>query len=288
MDDWDLSTRTDLRAAQDFASRMWNTSPFWHAGGLAWDFGPIVDTPADRRTHLWGRPDRVVAMADCLESTHLDAQVDPDEAAVVGEIIAWFERKATRNELTISFAEGHDWIRDAAWAAGYLEAPDLPFGLDMRMAPETVSFIELPEGYSVKSIDADCVDARVDVHRAAWEPSLVTREVYERVMVTWPYREVFDIVAVAPNGTFAACCIGWLDPTTRVAEIEPVGTHPDHRRLGLAQAVCAEAIERLSVAGCEEVVIKPRGDDAYPVPRQVYAGMGFEVVNRTRTFRKRR
>jgi ribosomal protein S18 acetylase RimI-like enzyme len=288
MDAWELRSADDLRAAQAFAARMWSVAPFWHPGGLAWDHVANAGYDPDRRTRMWGSSDNVLAIADVAELGHLDVQVDPARSDLVLDVLRWFEGTATRNQLSVSFADHAGFVREALWSSGYLEAPDLPFSLDMRMRPEDVEFVDLPEGYEVKSIDADCVEERVEVHRAAWLPSKLTLDTYRRLMVTWPYREVFDIVAVAPDGTFAACCIGWLDPDTRSAEIEPVGTHPGYRRQGLAQAVVAECIERLGVAGCEEVVIKPRGDDAYPVPRQVYAGLGFETVGRTRTFRKRR
>lgn len=46
-----------------------------------------------------------------------------------------------------------------------------------------------------------------------------------------------DLVVWAPDGTVAAFAVWWLDPESGVAQIEPLGTHPDHRRRGLARAL---------------------------------------------------
>ncbi|HVT78767.1 MAG TPA: GNAT family N-acetyltransferase, partial [Acidimicrobiales bacterium] len=68
------------------------------------------------------------------------------------------------------------------------------------------------------------------------------------------------------------------------AEIEPLGVVPEHRRRGLAQALCRAALRATAEAGGTEVVIHPRGDVAYPAARDAYAAAGFVTVNRSRIF----
>jgi GNAT superfamily N-acetyltransferase len=63
------------------------------------------------------------------------------------------------------------------------------------------------------------------------------------------YRQNLDIVAVAPNGEFASFCTVWFDDVTRTGAFEPVATHPDHRRLGLATSVIHEGVHRLKRLG---------------------------------------
>jgi GNAT superfamily N-acetyltransferase len=66
----------------------------------------------------------------------------------------------------------------------------------------------------------------------------------------------YDIhtVAVAEDGTFAAFSGLTIDETNRTATFEPVGTHPDHRRKGLAREVMYEGIRRLQQLGTVDVV----------------------------------
>jgi GNAT superfamily N-acetyltransferase len=72
---------------------------------------------------------------------------------------------------------------------------------------------------------------------------------YERVRRTWPYRSELDRVAVDADGTVVAHCTAWLDERARSGLLEPVGTHPAHRRRGLATACCLDALRTLAAAG---------------------------------------
>ena len=46
-----------------------------------------------------------------------------------------------------------------------------------------------------------------------------------------------------------AFCTAWLDAQNASRLFEPVGTHPDHQRRGLARAVCLDACRALRAAG---------------------------------------
>jgi len=149
-------------------------------------------------------------------------------------------------------------------------------------------------------------DTRVEVHRRAWRPATqpwpgdppasVTEEstsrfsdaLYERVRATWLYDPAFDLVVEAPDGSLAACCIAWWDPAIGCAEIEPVGVVPEHRRRGLASAMCWQVIEQVRAAGGRQVFIGVRPDSAYPAPAQTYLAAGFDFEVRGRVYRRMR
>jgi ribosomal protein S18 acetylase RimI-like enzyme len=103
-------------------------------------------------------------------------------------------------------------------------------------------------------------------------------------MQAWPYRSDLDCVAVAPDGRVAAYCLAWLDDDNRAGELEPVGTHADFRRLGLAAAVCAFALRRLAEEHASRAVVYARGDDEYAAPKQLYESLGFRAHARTVPF----
>jgi ribosomal protein S18 acetylase RimI-like enzyme len=106
-------------------------------------------------------------------------------------------------------------------------------------------------------------------------------------MSAWPYRMDLDCIAVAPDGRVASYCLSWLDDQNAVGELEPVGTHADFRRLGLASAVSAFALRRLREEGAETAVVYARGDAAYPVPKRLYESLGFAQRARTITFTRK-
>ena len=96
----------------------------------------------------------------------------------------------------------------------------------------------LAEGYRIRPLAGpDEIPARVEVHRAAFTPSRLTVEKYERLQTLPHYRTDDDLVVVAPDGGFAAFAMAWWDPAGLVGEFEPVGTHPDHQRRGLSRAL---------------------------------------------------
>jgi GNAT superfamily N-acetyltransferase len=81
-----------------------------------------------------------------------------------------------------------------------------------------------------------------------------------------------------------ASCIVWYDPGSRAAEIEPLGVVPEARGRGLARLVIQEAVRRVASRRGREVVVRPRGDDDYPVPLAVYLACGFVVNQRDRVY----
>ncbi len=289
MHSWDYlrtSQRRDLRLIQALSSRNWSPISFWHPGGIAWGWRSAV---APFAAHLWGTNHRAEAWAFVADGD-LSAHLDATAGELARDVVMW-GIEAGAGSATIP--DGHDALRGALLAAGFRLSNDAGFSLDMRRTTSEPSSVVLPGGYTVRSVTDGDIEERVRVHAAAWTvpasgtgewTSGFTARTYATVRSTWPYDEDLDLVAIAPDGTFAACCIAWLDPMTSTAEIEPVGTDPAHRRLGLASAVCAEAIHRLAELRATHVVIHPRGDDAYPVPREVYRQLGFKTVNRTRTY----
>jgi GNAT superfamily N-acetyltransferase len=99
-------------------------------------------------------------------------------------------------------------------------------------------------------------------------------------MSSWPYRDDIDFVVEAPDGSLATSALGWYDEANRVGEFEPVGTHPDHRRLGLASAVMLFGMQRFRDAGATRAIVGFRGDAGYPIPKLVYESIGFRELSR--------
>ena len=59
-----------------------------------------------------------------------------------------------------------------------------------------------------------------------------------------------------------------------MAELEPVGTHPDHRGKGLAKAVCGESIRRVLKYNPTCIVIL--GAASTEGAAKLYSSLGFE------------
>ena len=120
----------------------------------------------------------------------------------------------------------------------------------------------------------------------AFEPSRMTRERYLRVMAASLYRPELDTVVEAPDGSIAAFALVWFDPQIKVGLFEPVGTHQEHRRRGLAAAACAEGLRRLSALGAHTADRAHR----WRQPgrhHDLYASLGFREVMRSIRWKRR-
>jgi ribosomal protein S18 acetylase RimI-like enzyme len=200
-------------------------------------------------------------------------------ADVVDEIVAWAQPRevlSLERDAELLAAHGLTHVLDAPWTRRNSRA----------LADLEEPFV--PPGYRLATMaDYGDVASRSAAHRSAFAPySRFTDQVYEVVRATWPYRADLDCVAVAPDGAVASYTLAWLDEQNRIGELEPVGTHAEHRRRGLGRAVNLFALQRLRDAGAEMALVSCRGDDAYPIPCKLYGSVGFREVTRKVPFRR--
>jgi predicted N-acetyltransferase YhbS len=281
----------DLRELQRLVQEAWalvGPKNERHVGDVAWAATHISGREPEWRRRLWEDGGRLVAYGWLFLPATLDWQLHPHRLELLDDVLDWFEETATDDELETSALADDAEAIDRLRARGYEEAHDEPWFAYLVRDLDDVAQPEPPAGYVLRTVTEADVERRVDVHRAAWEPSRFTVESYRAVRATWPYREELDCVAEAPDGSFASYALVWLDDENRVGELEPVGTRPGERQRGLARAVNLYALQQLRDAGAERAIVMCRGDAAYPVPKLLYDSVGFRQHTRGLTFRKRR
>lgn len=134
--------------------------------------------------------------------------------------------------------------------------------------------------------DLDDVELRAEAHRVAWDGSTRTADDVRATMAQWPYRSDRDIVALTDEGRPVGSAIAWFDGTYDYGEFKPVGTASDHRGRGLGAAMLRFGLRRLAAAGASQAVVGARGDDDYPIPRRLYASVGFSTFTTQQIVRK--
>lgn len=140
-------------------------------------------------------------------------------------------------------------LQRLASAKGYrrlaMSTPLLEFCVDEAPEPQ------LPSGFRIQSVlDEDDVEQRRKVYSlafgahygpSAWDPASAFR-----LMQGAPdYRKDLDLFIVAPNGEYASFGTIWIDAANQYGNFEPVGTHVEYRRMGLARAVLYEGFRRM-------------------------------------------
>jgi ribosomal protein S18 acetylase RimI-like enzyme len=286
----------DLRAMQACVTAAWLTPRRPRIpgtiGDLAWWFasaGPGVDWT--ERIRIWTDGDAVVGWGwfkppDSLDWFSAPLPVEADERRVLQAILAWGDERVEAYAARGAAAGPPPSLE--VWAAdGWLEA-DVLQGLGFTETGTTLSQYfqslerELPEpavpdGYSLRTVAGPSeIPARVEVHRAAFAPSKMTVEKYSILVGLEPYSYDLDSVVEAPDGSFAAFTMCWLDRAAGLGYFEPVGTHPDHQRRGLGKAVNTFGLRLLQTAGAREAMVYSLSANA--ASEALYQSVGFESI----------
>jgi mycothiol synthase len=134
---------------------------------------------------------------------------------------------------------------------------------------------------SARLADADeLASARNHSFEANW-----TGEGYRSAVMTRPgYDPAREIVAEAPDGRIAAYTVYWTDMRNKIGHFEPVGTHSDFRRRGLARAVMLSAMKQMQRDGITVATVHHLADNT-PALR-LYESIGFEKNYETLGFRR--
>jgi len=257
-------------------------------GDLDWRLHRRATVDPSANIRLWEVAGALVGFAWFLPNGDLDLLVHPREhsAVVVPEMVAWGEaRLRTVDDSEQTGRQLHAWaltsnepLSRALRAAGLepTSACYLHLFLELEAPLDAPS---LPSGFQVRTIiGLSEAAARAAVHRAAFGSNRVSSEVYAHLMRgAHHYRPELDVVAVTPEGEFAAMALGWLDPDNRVGVLEPVGTAPAYRGLGLARAVSQEALRRLRAAGARSAVIYALPENHASV--SLYTSLGFRKLD---------
>jgi len=98
------------------------------------------------------------------------------------------------------------------------------------------------------------------------------------------YPDGWDLVARAPAGEAAACCIAWPDPVSGVGNFEPVAAHPSFHRQGFATIVMRDGLRRLRDAGMRRAVVRTPADNVAAIA--LYRSVGFEPDHEQLAFRR--
>jgi ribosomal protein S18 acetylase RimI-like enzyme len=259
---------TEVAAMQRLAAECWRLDgPYvtTHVGDVPWSLYQHVDGAEKFEIRLWTEASECRAWGmRTLATDDVDFLVHPESPELLDDVLAWAGTArvwALEARAEPLLARGYERAEDG-WYEHHVGPLDA--------LPEPI----VPDGFRLRHVEPGDLERRVEVHRAAFAPSRVVPESYARVQAAPPYRRELDWVVEAPDGRFAAFALCWLDEANSVAELEPVGTHPDFRRLGLARAV---SIAALRASDARIGVVYSSGGS---VASALYDGIGLKRLTR--------
>ncbi|MGH2460774.1 MAG: GNAT family N-acetyltransferase [Chloroflexota bacterium] len=218
-------------------------------------------------------------------ATHPDAQAGGFDDEIVTWAIECFARlgRERRHRLPYWIGVRDDQPERAALAErhGFVRREWTMIQLS-RSLDAPIPDAALPDGFRVRPLAGTTeIAAYVATHQAAFESEAMTVDWRRRVLASPAYQSDLDLIAEAPDGRLVAFAIGWLgsraDGST-VSQFEPVGTHPDFQRRGLARALLVEGLHRMRAHGAVEALVET--DLSRVAARQLYESVGFRVEHR--------
>lgn len=189
-------------------------------------------------------------------------QIHPKHKYLEKELVLWIEEQLniTKDNPTIIsrfYVLGSDEDRMSLLVDLGYENLGVEEYTRVRPIDMPVPDYNLPKGYVIRGVNIKQDFKRYrEVTGAVFPHCLkMTEKLFKKYTSATFYNENLDIIAVAPNGEFAAFATFRLDPISKIVEVEPVGTHSNHRKLGLASAVICEGLNRLKKYNPSAIVI---------------------------------
>lgn len=245
---------------------------------------------AQANTRLWvDETGRIRAFALVDAYNNLLFEIDPavDSHELQAQIVYW-GLQCVRNiapdggdNLTLDAACREDDVERADMLAryGFIRQPHQSLHL-ARALDETIPEPILPAGFHIRPLNGPAeVEAWVALHRLAFGTQNMTVEEKSAMMSQPDYDPLLDLVAVAPNGRLVAYCVGGIsrEENARTGRNEghtdPIATHPDFRKRGLAKALLLTGLQLLKARGGQWAVLGT-GSDNEPMQKAAQAA-GF-------------
>jgi len=137
--------------------------------------------------------------------------------------------------------------------------------------------IVLPEGYSFVSFDECTYEQKALGHGKAF--GYADRSIFlksaekglEILSTMEDFNPELDIHILGPDGDIVAFATMWYDQNNEIGILEPVGTHPEHRKLGLAKMAIYEGCNLVLEKGAKTVYV---GSD-----QEFYKKIGFSFAS---------
>lgn len=242
-----------FHAANPFAQEMWG----WDSGRFVdWRWGGntrhLLDDSEWFSKHCWlfrdGGEIGAVLVAEYGEEEMCIVTPGEDPGAI-RSVLDWLV-SIDPSRVCFEITDSASWLAALFHDRGFEESPHT--GHEWAYALSSVPEPVVASGFALASLAdgpamsrdgiSDCLRAAFGIDRDL-VPTLLSLE----------GNPMFDpdlsVFALDPVGRIAAYCRGTVNPTTGVASIDPVATHPDFHRMGLAKAIVRECFRRQAERG---------------------------------------
>ncbi len=178
--------------------------------------------------------------------------VDPNYRQIEKEMIEWIDQifpglndeKGRKGNLRINILEGNTSRETLLKNMGF-QLEGLYGYYRIRSGDLPVPVHSCPEGFEIRTIEKSDYDQQaLLIQRVFGHGEWFDAEVLDWLANCTFHVPELDLVAVTPENTIASFCTFRVDPHSKIISLEPMGTNPDYRKLGLGKAILTEGIKR--------------------------------------------
>ena len=266
------------------------------------DYLEMLSMPSIKNnTRIWSDANRrliAFALVDSYNNLLFEVENTISDPALFDEIISWGEeclsrsRQNDKEELSLDASCWEDDLKRIKILEQHGFVSQLIRSLHLeRSLNEPIPVPEILSGFTIRpSKGLDEAEEWVCLHRSAWGTESMTIEERTAILSGPDYIPQLDLVATAPDGTLAAYCLcqihrnenlstgrneGWTDPIT---------THPDFQRRGLAHALLLTGMQLLKDRGIDTAVMGTSSENEKML--RTALALGFQIVSEKIWFSK--
>lgn len=283
-----IETHTITPPGFNWEIRRWD-------GGRFHDADPTWPPVGSEKIRLWETAGgRLVGAAHVDGGSEIALQLHPDYRQIEEEMIGWAEEQlgapapdGTQREVILMVFDYDTPRRRILARRGWGDTDHTWVTRRLRFGAKVLPEVEPVAGYALRATrpgDMDDCRGIAALLNAAFNRDFHNAQEFYTFSTRSPsYQDELNLVAEAAGGSFAALVGCTVDQTNRFGIVEPVCTHPDHRRKGLAARLILEGLRRMQRQGVETVGVDT-GES--PAANQLYEAAGFTEAYFGRFYRK--
>ncbi|WP_455463324.1 GNAT family N-acetyltransferase [Candidatus Hodarchaeum mangrovi] len=224
---------------------------------------------------------KIVALTTRDSPQDFFLQVDPNYQFLEQEMIEWIEkyfieRKKIHNKneiIKINILEGNLQREKLLRDLGYKYKQIYGY-YRIRKGNAPIPNFQCPESFKIRPVKRTEFNQLAQlIRRVFGHGEWFTAEVLDGITKASFYRPELDLVAVNESDIIGSFCTFRVNSGSKIISLEPMGTNPDFRRIGLAKALLVEGFKRCKKYNPPFIYID--GAANTPAANQLYEITGF-------------
>ncbi|HSG45297.1 MAG TPA: GNAT family N-acetyltransferase [Anaerolineales bacterium] len=234
---------------------------------------------------IWFDNGQPIGWAYVDDFRNLRWEFDTQYDALIGkDIVAWGEsciQQLNEKSITLDASCRENYAEKVSFLKrhGFHQTEGTSIAM-VRDLSKSIPDPEPPNGFIIRPIaGVQEAEAVASTHRAAFGTEYMTIERRLAIMNSSEYDPSLDLLVIAPDGTVAAYCSCAVNEETKAGDTDPVATHPNNQRMGLARTLILTGMKLLKERGMISAHLGMSGDNIAMQKTAESVGFTIEYTN---------